>query len=329
MAEQQIESGDVEFKDRRFGLVGWGIFHILLGALCLFLMVVMGLVMGLGAVMGKSHGATSVVEPRLMTPALLVYGALAAWSLTMGIGSLKCRRWARALIAAASWLFLVGGGMGLLFAVFLMPDMYGSMVKNGQMPESAARIMRVVMMGFMTVFYVVLPAGLLLFYSRRDCRATCEARDPQPRWTDGVPMPVLTVTLMFGLWAVSILLMGAYGWFFPFFGTILTGSAGMLAVLMASVLCAATAWGLGRLRSEAWAGALALTVAWSVSGYLTFRNMTMLDLYRKMNFPDDQLRVMGQMALPDMSSLMAMYGAGVVLLLGVLVYSRRYFHGAA
>jgi hypothetical protein len=103
----------------------------------------------------------------------------------------------------------------------------------------------------------------------------------------------------------------------------------MLAVLVASALCAATAWGLGRLRLEAWAGAIVLMAAWSVSGYLTFRHVSLMELYRKMNFPEEQLRLMEQMALPDMSALMAMYGASAAVLLGVLIYVRRYFKSAS
>ena len=247
----------------------------------------------------------------------------------MGVGSIRCRRWARSLIAATSCLGLIGGLMGILFVVVLMPDMYGAMVKNGQMPAMVAQVMKIVMIGGMAVFYVILPACLLLFYSSRDCRASCEVRDPQPRWTDRVPMPLLAVTVMFWIWAASLLMMGCYGWVFPFFGVILTGPAGMLAALVASALCAATAWGLGRLRLEAWAGAIVLMAAWSVSGYLTFRHVSLMELYRKMNFPEEQLRLMEQMALPDMSALMAMYGAVAAVLLGVLIYVRRYFKTAS
>ena len=44
-----------------------------------------------------------------------------------------------------------------------MPGMYEKMGESGQMPEVVARIMKYFMMGFMTVFYVIIPASLVLF----------------------------------------------------------------------------------------------------------------------------------------------------------------------
>jgi hypothetical protein len=325
MTEQQLGVGDTGFRDRRVGLIGWGIFQILLGGLCLLFMVVMAGVMALSGTIGKNGEGIPGAEPRMMVPALLVYGVLAAWWITMGIGSIRARRWARAIIAATAWIALIGGLMGILFMVFLMPDMYGSMAKSGQIPVAMARVMQVVMLGFMALFYIIIPGLVLLFYSTRDCRATCEARDPRPCWTDALPTSLLAVTMMFWIWAASVPVLGCYGWFFPFFGTILTGLAGMAAVLVSAVLCAATAWGLGRRKIEAWAGALLLTAAWSVSGYLTFRNMTLMDLYRHMNFPEEQLRVMEQMALPGMPAMMVMYAVGIAVLFGILFFVRRYF----
>lgn len=325
MTDRQVGTGEVGFKDRRFGLIGWGIFQLLLGGLCLLLMLLMGLVAGIGAAVGKSNGGAPEMNASMMVPAILVYGALAAWGITMGVGSIRCRRWARAVIVAASWLTLIGGGMGLLFMVFLMPDLYGPMVKNGQMPEMVARIARIVTLGFMAVFYVILPACLLLFYSSRDCRATCEARDPWPRWTDGLPVPVLALTLLFWMWAGSILFMGSYNWALPFFGVILAGATGAGVVVVVSACCAGVAWGLARLRIEAWWGALILSLAWMVSSALTFSRVPFIELYRKMNFTAQQLDMMEQMQMPGPVPMTAMMVAGFLVMLGALVYGRRYF----
>jgi hypothetical protein len=92
-----------QFKDRRTGLIVFGILEILCGTFCL---LVIPLMIAGQTMAGRMGGGS--LQFRMIVPAILVYGLMAAIFLTLGIGSIRARRWARAfsLILGWSWLLM-------------------------------------------------------------------------------------------------------------------------------------------------------------------------------------------------------------------------------
>ena len=205
-----------------------------------------------------------------------------------------------------------------------MPDMYEKMGESGQMPEVVARIMTYVMAGVMTVFYVIIPAALVLFYGSKNVKATCEFRDPRVRWTDKCPLPVLALSLIFGFWAVSMPFTLVYRYAMPFFGFILTGLSGAGVVLLVMLLAGYVAWGTYRLSINAWWCAVLVITAWALSTAITFSRVSILDFYEKMNFPQQQLDIIEQYSISQ-DYMVLYFGLWAVGLLGYLLYTRRYF----
>lgn len=311
-----------DFKDRKTGLLVFGIFQIIFGGFCALMVPLMILGMIASTVLDKSGAAP--MSPAMMIPGVLLYTLIAVWFICMGIGSVKARRWARALILVSSWLWLISGVSGLIFMLLLMPGMYDQMGESGQMPEVVARIMKYVMMGFMTVFYVIIPAALVLFYGSKNVKATCEFRDTKVRWTDKCPLPVLALSLMFGFWAVSMPFTVCYGCAIPFFGRILTGLSGAGVVLLVMLLAGYVAWGTYRLSINAWWCAVLVIIGWALSAVITFSRVNILDFYEKMNFPEQQLDAMKQIIISQ-DYMVLFLGLWAVAFLGYLLYTRRYF----
>lgn len=323
MTNEEKSAGSSDIKDRKTGLVVFGIFEILLGAFCA-LMVPMILGMLVLATL-KKGAASSVSAGTMMIPGLLFYALLAVWFIWMGIGSIQARRWARALVLVTSWLWIINGMIGLVFMLVFLPDIYNQMGKSGQMPMQVVAIIKYVTIGFMLVFYIIMPGAFVLFYGSKHVKATCERRDPQVRWTDRCPLPVLAVSLISGFWAVSMLLMGFYGWTIPFFGSILSGVAGAAVAFVSMLLLGYVAWGTYRLNVTAWWCAVLLTIFWGVSAGITFSRVSLMEFYTKMNFPAQQLDIMKQLTLPQTSWIVLFCGIWVIVILGYLLYTRRYF----
>jgi MFS family permease len=242
----------------------------------------------------------------------------------MGIGSVRARRWARALILISSWFWLVCGICGVIFFLVFMPGMYDSMAETDEIPMEIISVIQFVTAVFMTIIYVLIPGALVLFYRSRHVKATCEFRDPQVRWTDKCPLPVLALSMLFAVWSVSLLTMGAYGWAFPFFGTILSGISGAAVVLVLILCMAYLAWGTYRLRINAWWCAVLLTIGWGVSTAITFSRISILELYEKMNFPEEQLKSMREF-MPHNSTMVLMFVVSFAVFLGYLLYTRKFF----
>lgn len=319
--KEAVQSSD--FKDRKTGLVVFGILEIILGWLCALMVPLMLFAMIASSTVNQS--TTAPLTVRMMIPGILFYALIAVWFIWMGIGSIKARRWARALLLVFSWIWLIGGISGLIFMLLFMPGIYDQMGKSGQMPPKMAVIMNYVMAGFMTVFYVIIPGGLVLFYGDKNVKATCESRDSQARWTDKCPLPVLAMSLIFGFWAVSMLSMGFYGWVIPFFGVLLSGITGAGVSFVITLLLGYVAWGTYRLNIKAWWCAVFLTIAWVISTIITFSHVSVWDFYEKMNFPEQQLDIMRQYGMFQDFTMVLFFGLWVVGFLGYLLYTKRYF----
>ena len=318
--EETLQSSD--FKDRKTGLLVFGILQIIFGGFCA--LTVPFMIFGMIASTFLDNSAATPMRPTMMIPGLLLYVLLAVWFICMGIGSIKARRWARALVLVSSWLWLICGISGLICILLLMPDMYDKMGESGKMPPEVARFMKYFMTAFMTVLYVIIPAVFVLFYGSKNVKATCEFRDSRVRWTDKCPLPVLALSLMFGFWAVSMPFTVFYGSVIPFFGFILSGITGAGVVLLVMLLAGYVAWGTYKLSINAWWCAVLLVIAWALSAGITFSRVNILDYYEKMNFPEQQLDIMKQFSISQ-DYMVLFLGLWVVGLLGYLLYTRRYF----
>lgn len=311
------------FKDRKTGLVAMGIIQILIGAFC-GLMVPLA-ILGMIVSMMDENSANLAMNPGQMIPGILFYVFLAGWFIWMGIGSIRNLRWARALTLVVSWIWLIGGIGGLIIMTTQMSGYYDNMMDSGA-SESVILFAKVIMVLLMTFIYVIMPGGFVLFYKSPDVKATCEFRDPEIRWTDKCPLPVLAISLIFGLTAFSTLFMGFYGWVVPLFGNIVSGAPGALIALAGLALCLYIARGAYQLNIKAWWCALLLSVVWGVSAVITFASIDIRELYEKMNYSEQQLQMMEQYGGlwqgSGMSVFLGFWAAGFI---GYLLYTRKYF----
>jgi hypothetical protein len=325
MTNEVSTGGSVVFKDRNAGLIAFGVLEILAGAFCALMAPLMLVGMLLPAAL-LEEGSAPPVDIGMMLPGLLFYVLLAVWFIWMGIGSLKARRWARALLLVSSWFWLISGSVGMIFMLFLLPDMFGQMSKTPQMPpEMVIIIMKYVMIGFMGIFYILVPGALVLFYGSKHVKATCERRDPCIRWTDKCPLPVLAVSLMFALWTPCMLFTAISGWVVPFFGVILDGAAGAVVVFLVMILYGYLSWGIYRLMIKAWWCAASLVVLWGVSTGITFSRVTLMELYEKMNYSAEQLELMKQYAVTLEPRTVLFSALWVGISLGYLLYIKKHF----
>ncbi len=188
----------------------------------------------------------------------------------------------------------------------------------------------VVQVLFMTVFMVLLPGVLVFFYRSRHVKATCEARDPQIRWTDACPPPLLGVSCM--LWwgtAMMIIYPFACNGVLPLFGTLLSGWTGSLLALCFAGLSFWMARAWYEMKPIGWWALLIFAILMSASNVITFSNIDIMELYQKMGYPQAQVDLIRQQGM--MSSQLMVWGTALWLvpMLGYLLWVKRLFPRAA
>jgi hypothetical protein len=316
---EQGRTVPTELKDRSAGLILFGALQIAIGAL-LGCMVPMML---LSFVVGQAGGMPA--DPKVIIPAIVPYALIAVAGIWLGIGSIRARRWARALTLVLAWIWLVCGGVGMLFYFLFMGGMFQQMAQAQNMPPGAVVVLQVFLGGMMGCVYVLLPGSFILFHQSRHVRATCERRDPQVRWTDNCPLPVLAVSVLMGTNALYTLMLLAYGAVCPWFGTLLDGAAAVLLVLVTAALFACLAWGTYKLKVWAWLGSIALIALWGASAFLTFHRVGIRELYERMGFAEEQLALMQKFGALEQMHLPWMVALSVGAYLAYLLYVGRYF----
>jgi hypothetical protein len=319
--------GDVlpTYKDRKTGLVLFGIFEMLLA--CLVVLVI-GLMFFGQIMMSRTTGEPP--QLRMIAPTVALYGVMAMALITLGIGSVLARRWARALSLVLAWSWLATGLCALCGAVFILPKVLRTAGGGGQgLPPPAMVVAMVVAISVIALMFVLVPGILVLFYRSRHVKATCETRDPQVRWTDSCPLPVLGLSLWLGVGAAYMLLMPFFmNGVLPVFGVILSGWSGSLAYFILAALWIYCAFAIYELEPAGWWLVLGSMCLASVSAWITFSRIDLPELYQQMGYSQAQVQMMTQMSFLEGRNLGYLSAAAMIPFLAYLVWVKRFFRSA-
>jgi hypothetical protein len=248
----------------------------------------------------------------------------------LGIGSIKARRWARALLLIFSWSWLIMGVCMTAVMPFFMSKSFANLppnAKTGQpvMPPGAITAMVIGMTIFFFVFFVLVPAVWTFFYNSRHVKATCAARDPVTRWTDACPLPVLGFCLWTWLAVPMMLVIALTGMaVMPCFGMFVSGLPGAFCCLVVAAGWGVAGWWLYRLDARGWWLILVAMVLFTVSALLTYAHHDISELYQLQGLPPaqiDQIQKMGLFAGHRMSWFTALF---TLPFLGYLLFIKKY-----
>jgi hypothetical protein len=314
------------YKDRHAGLVAFGIVQIILGG---FIALMIPLIFFAQHIAARQQAGA--VYPPSLAFVLAVYGTLAMVLVCLGIGSIMTRRWARALTLVGAWSWLIIGVFSMAFQIVLLPRVLATPGPTGAtMPHAALAAMMVTMLVVLGIVFIALPAIFVWFYGSRHVKATCEARNPRPSWTDGCPLPLLALCLWLASGAIGMLAMPLAGMSaLPLFGKLVTGPGAALAFVLLAVAWAWAAWATYRRQLAGWWFIFIALIVFAASCLVTFLRVDPLEMYRVMGYPEqqiEQMRSLGFLTGPTMAWLSA-GGAGLWLVL--LLWVRRYFKPAS
>jgi len=316
------------YKDRKAGLVIFGVLTMGMGLLCGLLVPLVIFAQSMAA---KAPGAHPVQPPQQLVMISGVYGIAAIVLIWLGIGSIMARRWARALLLVYSWSWLITGLLSLIFLATMAPQFIQT-IQSAQPPgqpklDPATRMMILLIPGvILLLILLILPAIWTLFYRSRHVKATCEVRDPVERWTDRCPLPVLAISLWLAFGALMMLLMPiSYRGVFPFFGNFVVGPMGAVLYILMALIWGYAAYALYKLDRRGWWLIFIALVFFSISCVLTYSRHDLMELYQLMGYSGEQLAQFRSVAF--MKSGMMAWSSVIytVPFLIYLIYIRKFF----
>ena len=273
-------------KDRTVGLIVFGTVDILFGIFCFTLAMVLLVVVssvGLGG-----------MKPAHFRMAMGFLCFLTGWFCVMGMGSIRARRWARALLLVGAWMAVFFGTLALALALYVLPEMYNLMADSEFLTPGAALGVLYFAIFVLVLLQVVFPIIGIAFYGAGSVRATCERRNPAPDWTDRIPLPLLAMGFVSITGCLSIVTASTTNYIVFFFGHVISGAAGFAVVALVSLACGYVGWGAFTRRMHAWWGAYLLVLLVSSSMMLTFSEMDMATMYAHMGYSAEQIENLQQ-----------------------------------
>jgi len=319
------------FTDRSTGLLIFGIIQIILGLLAA-LMIPFAM---LGAFMSRLVPGAAGMRPGQVVSGIVTYAVIAAALITLGVGSVQAKRWARALTLVTAWYGLIMGSLITILLTAVLPVSMRSVMAQAQQnsPDAASpglsaavvAIIVTLIIVFVAFFLIVVPLALVIFYGRKDVDLTCRHRDPVERWTDHTPLPVLGASAVLFIGAFFLLSAGITTPIFPFFGRYLTGIAGAGCFFAFAALDLYLSVALFRLRIAGWWIAVVAALVRIVSMALTYGRADLMRAYSKMGMSGSELQMLNSTPL-FRSHVILWWGLlSGILLFGYLLFLKRYF----
>lgn len=320
-----------EYRDRSTGLLICGIVQIICGGMAA---LAVPFVLLSVLISRKTLGLHQPISRSLSSVA--TYGFLAISNLVLGIGSIQARRWARALTLVTSWIWLVVGALLTVLFVAVLPASFMMGMHRGAsahpggppMPVAFAAVILTFVIVLFAIFLIALPLAFVIFYNRKDVVETCRHRDPVERWTDRIPTPVLAAVLLFSCGAAYYGLTAASTPIFPFFGRYLTGLPAALCGLATAMVDAVVAYLFFRLSVSGWWLAVGMWTLRLISASITFWRADLYGAYGKMGFGQSELQVIQSSPLFRSHVFLWWAWGAMMLLLGYLIWLKRFFPGS-
>jgi hypothetical protein len=174
-------------RDRSGLLTLVGVVEILLGALSLAVGVLGVAAIAIGA---RLSPAMEAVPRSALVLDLAFYAGTGAFLFTMGVGTMRAKRWARAMMLVVCWPGMLGILLGSILLAFVAPVLLQGISDDPVNTRNVA----IVLFAVCGVLALV-PLAFIVFYERPSVREMFASRDPRPTWVDSRPLPILGMAL--------------------------------------------------------------------------------------------------------------------------------------
>jgi hypothetical protein len=295
MADSEIQHTPRDCADRSARLALFGLLAALVGVGFVVLGLLNLALPFLTELLPSAGGA--VVDLPTLLMGTLVYFAIGGVLIFTGIGSYRKKRWVRPLMLIVAWTWLISGALGLAFVVVVLDDLVLLGTANlERVPVGTVLVVKLFLLGGATIGGIVLPLLFVWAYQDRAVGVTCEIQHPGPTWTDRCPLPVLALSVGLGFAAILALPL-ALRPVVPLFGFLVTGWAAALLNLAGALVAGLLARSTYRLELGGWWATSALLVVSGASVALTFLRVPPVEYYRRIGYPEEQLKLFEQSSL--------------------------------
>ncbi len=263
--------------------------------------------------MGSLWYAAQVVQ-------IVGYYFIAALFLPVGFGHLKLRRWALTLTRLYAWFWLGAGILLVGNIIALIPPLIrldtDALFPFLQLPAIGV---------FLFTILILLPVLVLWFYRSRWVTEAFETHDPKSYWTEKYPFPLLALLLSFVIMIIVLHITPCLQGLFPFFGEFLLMRPAARIIALCFLILGFLIFGTVKLNKWAWWGSLAFVSFLTISSIISFIRYDFYDLMLMLNLPVAEMAYIDRMTSLHDFHLVGLVSPPLLIALGLIIYSKRYY----
>ena len=256
----------------------------------------------------------------------------------LAVGSILPRRWGPRILYALGWMWIgsiVLSTVAMLGAIPAVSEVMAATGVGSMIPGLAGPVQGLIVVGvFVVVMLMQAVPGIVLIvvYGLRDVRLTVNFRDPIPRWSDPIPIPVLilwTALVSGAIYLAAIgLSLGSVIWQPLGIG----GIAGIGLGLAVAAILGATAWLVVKLRPAGWWLAMCGAVFATFFGVFVILSFDFWQTVDRLELPEqvmtkfrDSIPEEGEIAIEALNRLwlpVVIFGSGLI---GYIAWLKKFF----
>lgn len=243
------------------------------------------------------------------------YYIVAFLLIPIGIGTFKLQNWGRKLSLNLLYIWLILGVSITSTFVISIPEFL-----KGINIYIISLIWLV-----MALFGVIIPFGFIKIYQSSKLRSIF--KNKSKNWIDKVPQAILLICSLNILFILLLHASALLQYIFPLFGKIILHREGVYYVSSAVFILAILTYGFWKRHFWAFWGLIIYYLLMLISIITTFSKYSLPDIINLLNFPPfEQSHLISVFSILSNFNLTALLGSFLVIIIGLTIYSRKYFH---
>ena len=178
---------------------------------------------------------------------------------------------------------------------------------------------------FFFMVFIVLPVLALWFYKSKWVTAAFETHDPNRYWTEKTPFPLLALLLLFLIMIIELHIAPFVQGLFPLFGQFLPMRPAARIIALCVLILGFLLYGTVKMKKWAWWGSLVFVSFLTISSIITFIRYGFYDLILMLNLPSVEMAYIDRMTLLHDFNLVGLVAIPLLVALGLIIHSRKYF----
>ena len=175
------------------------------------------------------------------------------------------------------------------------------------------------------VILFILPVLVLRFYKSEKVKMIFESHDSNIYWTEKYPFSLLALNLFLIIAILTLHIAIFSQGIFPVFGRIMLGRQLIHIISLCILILGILMDGVIRLKTWAWWGSTAYLSLLTISAVLSFSRHSFYDIVIMMDLPAYEMEFLDKLVLLHDFHLVGLIALPLLVALGLLVYSKRYF----